>query len=83
MTMDKPTQNADGSTDLYLGPRAPEGKQGNWLATVPDKGVFRHPQPLTIYNLYADPREEKPTADTWVVGPVLRIVGAFEQSVKQ
>ena len=37
----------------------------------------------TIYNLYTDPREEKPTADSWVVGPILKIVGAFEQSVKQ
>jgi len=37
---DKPVQNAEGSTDLYLGPKAPEGKQGNWLATVPGKGYF-------------------------------------------
>ena len=37
---DKPAQNADGSTDLYLGPKAPEGKQGNWLATVPGRGYF-------------------------------------------
>jgi len=37
---DKPTQNADGSTDLYFGPKAPEGKQGNWLATVPGKAYF-------------------------------------------
>ncbi|OHC34705.1 MAG: hypothetical protein A2Y50_03520 [Pseudomonadales bacterium RIFCSPLOWO2_12_59_9] len=37
---DKPVQSADGSTDLYLGPKAPEGKQGNWLATVPGKGYF-------------------------------------------
>jgi hypothetical protein len=37
---DKPTQNADGSTDVYLGPKAPEGKAGNWLATVPGKGYF-------------------------------------------
>jgi hypothetical protein len=37
---DAPAQNADGSTDLYLGPRAPAGKQGNWLATVPGKGYF-------------------------------------------
>jgi arylsulfatase len=42
----------------------------------------KNPVP-TIYNLYADPREEKPTADTWVVGPVLKIVGEYEQSVKQ
>jgi len=37
---DMPAQNADGSTDLYLGPSAPEGKQANWLATVPGKGYF-------------------------------------------
>lgn len=37
---DKPAQNADGSTDVYLGPKAPKGKQGNWLATVPGKGYF-------------------------------------------
>lgn len=43
---DKPGQNADGSTDLYLGPQAPAGKAGNWLATVPGKGYFRHPQAL-------------------------------------
>jgi arylsulfatase len=42
----------------------------------------RNPVP-TVYNLYTDPREEKPTADSWVVGPVLKIVGEFEQSVKQ
>ena len=37
---DKPAQNADGSTDLYLGPTAPDGKASNWLATVPGKGYF-------------------------------------------
>ncbi len=37
---DKPAQNSNGSTDLYLGPKAPEGKQRNWLATVPGKGYF-------------------------------------------
>jgi hypothetical protein len=37
---DKPGQNADGSTDLYLGPQAPAGKAGNWLATVPGKAYF-------------------------------------------
>jgi hypothetical protein len=38
--LDKPKKNADGSTDLYIGPKAPSGKEGNWLATVPDKGFF-------------------------------------------
>jgi hypothetical protein len=37
---DKPAQNADGSTDVFLGPKAPDGKQANWLATVPGKGYF-------------------------------------------
>jgi hypothetical protein len=37
---DAPAQNADGSTDLFFGPTAPAGKEGNWLATVPGKGYF-------------------------------------------
>lgn len=37
---DKPAMNADGSTDIYLAPQAPDGKAGNWLATVPGKGYF-------------------------------------------
>jgi hypothetical protein len=37
---DKPTQNGDGSKDVYLGPKAPAGKENNWLATVPSKGYF-------------------------------------------
>jgi hypothetical protein len=43
---DKPAQNVDGSTDLYLGSKTPKGKEGNWLATVPDRGYF------TIIRLY-------------------------------
>ena len=37
---DKPVQNADGSTDLYLGPTAPQGLERNWLRTVPGNGYF-------------------------------------------
>ncbi|MFH0822839.1 MAG: DUF1254 domain-containing protein [Pseudomonadota bacterium] len=37
---DKPVRNADGSTDLYLGPKTPQSKEANWLATVPGKGYF-------------------------------------------
>jgi hypothetical protein len=29
---DKPVQNYDGTIDLYIGPKAPDGKQANWLA---------------------------------------------------
>jgi len=32
--------NADGSVDLYFGPEAPEGKEKNWIQTVPGKGWF-------------------------------------------
>ena len=28
-------QNTDGSTDIYFGPKAPQGKEKNWLETVP------------------------------------------------
>lgn len=37
---DKPVQNADGTTDLYIGPKAPEDKEANWLATAPGRGFF-------------------------------------------
>ena len=31
-------QNKDGSYDIYFGPKAPAGKEANWLQTVPGKG---------------------------------------------
>ena len=30
--------NADGSVDVYFGPKAPVGKENNWMQTVPGKG---------------------------------------------
>jgi hypothetical protein len=45
--LNNPTQNADGSTEIYIGPKAPKGKEGNWLATVPERGFF------AILRLYA------------------------------
>ena len=38
--------NSDGSTDIYFGPTAPEGKENNWLQTIDGKGWF------TILRLY-------------------------------
>ena len=39
-------KNADGSYDLYFAPKAPAGKEGNWLQTVPGKSWF------TILRMY-------------------------------
>jgi hypothetical protein len=33
-------QNPDGSVDVYFGPKAPNGKEANWLPTVPGKRFF-------------------------------------------
>lgn len=30
--------NADGSYTMWFGPKAPEGQEGNWIQTMPDKG---------------------------------------------
>jgi hypothetical protein len=50
-SMDKPAQNVDGSFDLYFGPKAPTGKEGNWVATVPGEGYF------VILRLYSPKKE--------------------------
>ncbi len=34
-------KNADGSYDIYFGPQAPDGKESNWIQTVPGKGWSR------------------------------------------
>lgn len=43
---DNLTVNADGSVDLYFGPKAPNGKESNWIQTVPSKGWY------TLLRLY-------------------------------
>ena len=37
----------DGSTDIYIGPTAPDGKETNWIQTVPGKRFFAI---LRLYN---------------------------------
>jgi hypothetical protein len=63
-TMDKPLTNADGSTDIFIGPKSPgEGK--NRVATVPGKGLF------VILRLYGP---TQPFFDrTWKPGDVEKI----------
>lgn len=33
-------KNSDGWVTVWFGPKAPAGKEANWIATVPDKGWF-------------------------------------------
>jgi hypothetical protein len=35
-----PQANPDGSMDIFFGPKAPAGKEKNWIQTVPSKGWF-------------------------------------------
>jgi len=37
---DKMIANDDGSIDIYFAPKAPAGKEANWIQTVPGKGWF-------------------------------------------
>lgn len=57
--------NADGSVDLYFGPSAPDGKESNWIQTVPGKGWW------TLLRLYGplEPWFDK----TWRPGEIERI----------
>jgi hypothetical protein len=40
-------KNNDGSVDVYFGPKAPKGKEANWVQTNPSKGWF------TYFRFYA------------------------------
>jgi hypothetical protein len=44
---DKMLINDDGSIDIYFSPKAPKGKEANWIQTVPNKGWF------TLLRLYS------------------------------
>jgi hypothetical protein len=35
-------KNSDGSLDVYFGPSAPDGKEANWIQTIPGKGWFSY-----------------------------------------
>ncbi len=39
-TYSGPKVNADGSVDVYFGPRMPPGQEKNWIRTVPGRGWF-------------------------------------------
>jgi hypothetical protein len=54
--------------------------QQNTMVSPPVKVALPH-----LFNLYTNPREdeEKLSVDSWVFGPVLKMVAAFEESVKE
>ncbi|PLX50101.1 MAG: hypothetical protein C0612_07140 [Desulfobulbaceae bacterium] len=44
--------NLDGSYDIYFGPKVPEGKESNWIQTIPEKGfsvILRFYGPLQAW----------------------------------
>jgi hypothetical protein len=57
-------KNPDGSTDLFFGPKPPEGHESNWIQTIPGKGWF------TMLRLYGplEPWFDK----TWRPGEIER-----------
>lgn len=63
--LNHPAQNSDGSTDLFIGPTAPAGKEKNWLATPPDRGYF------AILRLYAP--TEPAINMTWKPGDIEKV----------
>ena len=58
-------ENPDGSVDIFFGPEAPQGKEANWIETVPGKSWF------VILRLYGplEPWFDK----TWQPGEIERI----------
>jgi hypothetical protein len=59
---DNPVANPDGSVDVYFGPKAPEGKEKNWVPTNPDKGFF------VVFRFYGP--TEGYIEKTWVLNDI-------------
>lgn len=58
-------RNDDGSVDLYMGPAPPEGKENNWIQTIPGRGFF-------IYFRLFGPEEEF-FDGTWKLADIERV----------
>jgi len=58
-------KNADGSVDIFFGPKSPAGKESNWIPTNP-KGGFE-----VLFRLYGP---EKALFDkTWVLPDIEKV----------
>ena len=68
-TYDQPDVNADGAVDIYCGPQAPQGKEANWVKTVPGRGWFVY---LRLYGPL-EPFFEQ----TWRPDDIVKVAHAF------
>ena len=60
--VDKPRANADGSYDIFFGPKAPAGHEDMWVKTIPGKGW------LGAFRIYGP---QAPAFDgTWQLGDI-------------
>ena len=58
-------RNADGSVDVFFGPKAPPGKEANWIPTAPGKPW------LTLFRFYGP---DKPLMDkTWKLPDIEKV----------
>jgi hypothetical protein len=63
--LDGPQANSDGSYDLYFGPKAPEGKENNWVQTNSGSGWF------VVTRLYSP---QQPVFDgSWKLNDIVEI----------
>ena len=63
--LDKPQANADGSYDLYFGPKAPAGEEAMWIRTIPGKGWW------SCFRIYGP---QAPAFDgTWKLNDIAKV----------
>jgi len=62
--------NADGTIDIYLAPKAPHGQENNWISTAPGRPFF------LLFRNYAPEPSVLKKESTWMLGDVEQIRAA-------